>query len=155
MKADLRVGADGQRTCGRAGPAHHFSLRGGVANHAPQLHDTSQLKRNVISHKSRCFFFCLFFKEEGCVCDAHDISGGQAEVDADGAEREQVAGAVVLVQPAAELLQRRRAPLELLGQGQQQQHHVGQQEDGKLEGGWEQPAGVDSWGGQKGEGKKV
>lgn len=50
------------------------------------------------------------------------------------------------MQPAAELLQGRRAPLELLGQGQQQQQHVGQQEDGELEGGWEQPAGVESWG---------
>lgn len=37
MRADLRVGADGQRPCGRAGPAHHFSLPGGVVDNAPQL----------------------------------------------------------------------------------------------------------------------
>lgn len=48
------------------------------------------------------------------------------------------------MQPAAELLQRRRAPLELLSQGQQQQQYVGQQEDGELDGGWEQPAGEQS-----------
>lgn len=73
-------------------------------------------------------------------CDSHHVSRDQAKVDDDGGESEEVAGTVVFVDPAAEVLQRGRSPLELLSQGQQQQQHVGEQEDRELQDGWEQPA---------------
>lgn len=73
--------------------------------------------------------------------DTHYVSGGQAKVEDDGAESEQVAGAIVLMHPAAELLHGCGCPLEFLSQSQQQQQHVDEQEDGKLEDGWEQSAG--------------
>lgn len=63
------------------------------------------------------------------------------------------------MQPAAELLQRCGTPLELLSQGQQQQQHVGQQEDGELDGGWEEPvgeqSGVQTGGGEEKKGCKI
>lgn len=68
--------------------------------------------------------------------DSHHVSGDQAKVDDDGSEGEEVAGTVVFMDPAADLLQSQRSTLELFGQGQQQQQHVGQQADGKLEDGW-------------------
>lgn len=42
--------------------------------------------------------------------------------------------------PAAELLKRCRSRLELFSQGQQQQQHVGEQEDRELQEGREKPA---------------
>lgn len=60
---------------------------------------------------------------------SHHVSRGQAEVDDDGSKGEKVAGTVVFMDPAAELLQCGRSPLELLSQGQQQQQHVGEQKD--------------------------
>lgn len=61
--------------------------------------------------------------------DSHHVSRDQAKVDEDGGKREDVSGTVVFVDPAAELLQCCRSPLELFCQGQQQQHHVGEQKD--------------------------
>lgn len=49
---------------------------------------------------------------------------------------------MVLVDPAAELLEGCRGPPELLSEGDQQQQHVGKKEEGKLEEGWEQSAGI-------------
>lgn len=72
--------------------------------------------------------------------DSHHVCRDKAKVDGNGSEGEEVAGAVVFMDPAAEVLQGYRSPLELLGQGQQQQQHVGEQEDRELEDGWEQPA---------------
>lgn len=50
--------------------------------------------------------------------DFHHVSRDQAKVDDDGCDGEDVAGTVVFVDPAAQLLQRRRSPLELFSQGQ-------------------------------------
>lgn len=73
----------------------------------------------------------------------HHVSRDQAEVDDDGGEGEEVAGAVVFMDPAAEVLQYWRGGLELFSEGQEQQQNVGEQEDGELEDDWEQPAEVD------------
>lgn len=64
-----------------------------------------------------------------CSLDSHYVSGGQAKVDDDGGEGEEVAGTVVFVHPTAEVLQCCGSPLELFSQGQQQQQHVGNQKD--------------------------
>lgn len=61
--------------------------------------------------------------------DSHHVCRDQAKVDSNGGEGEEVAGTVVFMDPAAEVLQGYRSPLELLGQGQQQQQHVGEQKD--------------------------
>lgn len=79
-----------------------------------------------------------------CCCpDSHHVCRHQAKVDGNGGECEEVAGTVVFMDPAAEVLQGYRSPLELLGQGQQQQQHVGEQEDRELEDDWEKPAEED------------
>lgn len=75
-----------------------------------------------------------------CCFDSHHVGRDQAKVDGNGGEGEEVAGTVVFMDPAAEVLQRHRSPLELFSQGQQQQQHVGEQEDGELDDGREQPA---------------
>lgn len=64
-----------------------------------------------------------------CCFVSHHVNRGQAKVDDDGSEGEEVAGAVVFVDPAAQVLQCRGSPLELLSQGQQQQQHVGEQKE--------------------------
>lgn len=53
--------------------------------------------------------------------NSHQVSRSQAKVGDDGCESEEVSGAVVFVDPAAELLQSNWSPLELLGKGNQQQ----------------------------------
>lgn len=75
-----------------------------------------------------------------CCLDSHHVGRDQAKVDDNGGEGEEVAGAVVFMDPAAEVLQCRRSPLELFSQGQQQQQHVGEQKDGELDSGRVQPA---------------
>lgn len=69
------------------------------------------------------------------------VSRSQAKVDDDGCESKKVAGTVVFMDPAAEPLQTCESPLELFSKGNQQQQHVGKQEDRKLEDGREQSAG--------------
>ena len=64
-----------------------------------------------------------------CYSDSHHVSRDQAKIEDDGGEGEEVAGAVVFMDPAADLLQCCRSALELFSQGQQQQQHVGEQED--------------------------
>ncbi len=82
----------------------------------------------------------LVYKSVPVCLDSHHVRRGQAKVGDDGGEGEEVAGTVVFMDPAAQVLQCCRKPLELLSQGQQQQQHVNEQEDRKLEDSWEQPA---------------
>lgn len=77
--------------------------------------------------------------EKLCCSVPHHVSGRQTKVDDDGSECENVAGPVVFVDPAAEVLQCSWSPLELLGQREQHQQHVGEEKDRKLEDGREQP----------------
>lgn len=49
-----------------------------------------------------------------CCVLSHHVNRGQAKVDDDGSEGEQVAGAVVFMDPTAEVLQCHGSLLELL-----------------------------------------
>lgn len=73
--------------------------------------------------------------------DPHHVSRGQAKVDEDGRDGEEVTCTVVFMHPTAELLQCNRRPLKLLSQGEQQQQHIGHEEDQELEDDRERPDG--------------
>lgn len=61
-------------------------------------------------------------EEDGSLCklcysDSHHVSRGQPKVDEDRYESKQVTGTVVFMNPATEVLQWWRSPLELFGKG--------------------------------------
>lgn len=61
--------------------------------------------------------------------EPHHVSRGQAKVDDDGGDGEEVTCAVVFMHPTAEMLQSSRTPLKLFSQGEREQQDVGQKKD--------------------------
>lgn len=120
-RSHLRIGADGElvRSYACCGLSCRFSI---ILQNTPYLRWSKQPSVSRIGE-----LYNSDLLEPGS--EPHHVSRGQAKVHDDGGDGEEVACAVVFVHPTAEMLQRNRSPLKLLGQGKQQQQHVGQKKD--------------------------